>query len=196
MRFALVIASLGSLLLVACEKVDYIEIVPADVEFKQANNNLWLEAKCMARNGVRATQARVKWAVKDPAIANVSAKGQLSPVASGETEVIATFRDVEARVPVHVIFVERIEVEPKALTLKEGQEAASVAVKAYGKNGKLITDRSVGLVSKSKNVVQIVGNGGILPLDPGEAAVEVSVDGVKQTISVTVEKDAAAKKKP
>ncbi len=195
MRSALALACFGSLLLVACEKVDYIEIVPADVEFKQANNPLWLEAKCMARNGARATQARVKWSVNDPAVATVSAKGQLSPVASGETEVIATYRDVEARVPVHVSFVERIEVEPKALTLKEGQEAASVAVKAYGKTGKLITDRSIGLVSKNKNVVQIVGNGGILPLDPGEATVEVSVDGVKQTVSVTVEKD-AAKKKP
>lgn len=194
MRSALIAASLGSLLLVACEKVDYIEISPSDVEFKQANNSQYLEGRCMARNGARATQTHVKWSVKDPAIAAISPKGLLTPVASGETEVIATVRDVEARIPVRVIFVERIEVEPKTLTMKEGQEAGSVAVKAFGKNGKLITDRSVSLVSKNKNIAQIVGNGGILPLDPGEGTVEVSVDGVKSSISVVVEKDAAKKK--
>ncbi len=189
-----VVTALLGLAFAGCEKVDYIEIAPADVEFKQANNSQWLQAKCMARNGVRAVQAIVKWSVKDPSIASVTERGLLTPLASGETEVIATYRDLEARVPVRVIFVERVEVEPKALKLKEGQEAATVVVKAFGKNGKPITDRSVTLVSKNKNVAQIVGGGAILPLDPGEGIVEVQVDGAKAAVSVMVEKDAARKK--
>jgi Bacterial Ig-like domain (group 2) len=194
-RASVVVAALAGLALSACEKVDYIEIAPAEVELKQPNNSQWLQAKCMARNGARAVQAIVKWSVKDPSVAAVTERGLVTPVGSGETEVIATYRDLEARVPVRVIFVERIEVEPKALTLKEGQEAATVTVKAFGKSGKPITDRSVTLVSKNKSVAQIVGGGAILPLDPGEGIIEVQVDGAKASIVVVVEKD-ATKKKP
>ena len=55
------LALVSVLLLSACEKIDYIELVPSEVVFKQPNNEKWMEAKCMARNGVRAVKARVGW---------------------------------------------------------------------------------------------------------------------------------------
>jgi hypothetical protein len=179
----------------ACEKVDYIELKPSDVVFKQPNNQVWMEAACMARNGVRAVKARVNWSVADPAIAEVDARGLLRPKASGDTEVIARFGDVEARAPVHVIFVERIEVEPKEIVTKEGADAVTLKVRAFGKDGHEITDRTPTLSSRNKAVAQIVGKGGILPLDPGTTTIDVQVDEAQASVQFTVEGDPALKKK-
>lgn len=176
------------LCLCACERVDYIEIIPADVEFKQPNNETWLESRCMARNGVRAVSARVTWSVKDPAIAKVNDKGQLTPVGDGETEVIARSQGVEARIPVRVIYADHLEVTPPTLTLKEGQDSVTPSVRVFRKNGQVLTDRSVTLTVLDKHVAQIVGKGAILPLDPGETKVEVQVDGAKTSLLVKVEK--------
>jgi hypothetical protein len=188
---ALAIASV--LLLSACEKIDYIELVPSEVVFKQPNNEKWMEAKCMARNGVRAVKARIVWSVKDPAVATVNEKGLLKPAGDGDTEVIARVGDVEARVPVTVIYVDHLEVEPRQLTIKEGAEAVKVEVKAFRKNGKPVTDRSTVLTAADKKIVQIVGGGAILPLDPGTTTVDVQVDGAHASVQVTVEADKSKK---
>jgi hypothetical protein len=193
MRPALALASFA--LFGACERIDYIELVPSEVIFKQPNNSAWMEAKCMARNGVRAVKARVEWSVGDPAVAKVDNKGLLTPVADGDTEVIARVGDVEARVPVRVIYVERIEVEPKSLTLTEGDDAATPTVRAFRKDGKPITDRTTTLKSNDQKVVQVVGGGSLLPLDPGTTTVDVQVDGAKASISVTVQPEKTPKKK-
>lgn len=176
-----------ALAFLGCEKIDYIELAPAEVTFKQLNNQTWMEAKCMARNGVRAVKARVGWSVANPAVAKVDGKGQLTPVGDGETEVIAKVGDVEARARVEVILVDHIEVEPKELKLQDGAEAVKVIVKAFRKNGKLLTDRSVALISSDKNVAQIVGDGAILPLEAGTADVSVQVDGAKALVKVIVD---------
>lgn len=197
MRRLLTGTSLAVVLLAfsGCEKVDYIELTPSDVVFKQPNNQVWMEAACMARNGVRAVKARVSWSVADPEIAEVNEKGLLKPKASGDTEVIAKYGDVEARVPVHVIFVHKIEVEPMEVVTREGADAVALKVRAFGKDGREITDRSPALSSQDKAVAQIVGKGGILPLDPGTTTIDVQVDGVKASVKFTVEADPVPKKK-
>lgn len=187
------LAIISVLLCSACEKIDYVELAPSEVVFKQANNQQWMEAKAMARNGVRAVKAHVSWSVGDANVAKVDAKGLLTPVGDGDTEVIARVGDLEARVPVTVIYVDRIEVEPKELKVKEGAEAVKVTVKAFRKNGKPITDRSITLTAKDKAVVQIVGDGAILALDPGTTTVDVQVDGARASLQVTVEPDKAKK---
>lgn len=191
MRTALAILSLTALC--GCERIDYIELAPAEVTFKQANNSAWLEAKCMARNGVRAVKARVEWSTKDPAIATVDNKGLVKPVADGETEVIAKVGDVEARVPVRVIYVDRITVEPAELTLKDTDDAAKVKVTAYRKDGKVITDRATTFTSRDLKIVRVAGEGALMPLDPGTTTVDVQVDGAKSSLSVTVVEDKTKK---
>jgi hypothetical protein len=186
------IAVLG-LMTSGCERIDYIELVPTDVVFKQPNNQTWMEAKCMARNGVRAVKARVEWSTGDGNVAKVNNKGLLTPVGDGDTEVIARVGDVEARVPVQVIYVDRIEVEPKELKLLDTAAAVKPTVKAFRKNGKPITDRSVTLTAGDKKIVLITGSGEISPLDPGETTVNVQVDGASASIKVVVEADKTKK---
>jgi hypothetical protein len=182
------------LLGLGCERVDYIELSPSSVVFKQSNNTAWMEAKCMARTNVRAVKSVVTWSVADPTIATVDHKGVLKPLKAGHTEVVARFGEVMAAVPVDVIYVEKVTVDPTVLTLTEGTPAVAVGVKAFDGKGKLLTDRTPTLHSNNTKVAQIVGKGSVLALDPGEAVVDVQVDDVKTSIQVKVLADAKAKK--
>jgi hypothetical protein len=174
-------------LLAACERIDFIELEPADVVFKQPNNQQWMQAKAMARNGVRAVKARVVWSVGDESVAKVDAKGLLTPVGDGETEVIARIDEVEARVPVHVIYVDKVEVEPKELVIVQGSPSQKVTIKAFRKNGKLIEGRSAIMSPEDKNIARVAGGEGeILGLDPGSTTVSVQVDNAKASFKVTV----------
>lgn len=173
----------------ACEKVDYIELKPSDIEFKQPNNQVFVEAKCMARTGARAIKAQVSWSVADPSIAEVNQKGLVKPVAHGRTELIARYGDVEARAPINVVFVDRITVDPKEMTLQYGGDNGAPKVRVFTKDGKELTDRTVTMVSRDKKVAEVVGKGGIMPLDPGVTTIDVQVEGARASIQVTVEKD-------
>ncbi len=190
----LAVGVVSTVLCQACEKVDYIELVPAEIILKQPNNQVFVEAKAMSRQGARANHATVSWSVGDGAVARVTNKGQVTPEGDGDTEVIARVGDVEARVPVRVIYVDRVEVEPKALTMVEGQEAAEVRVSAFRKNGKSITDRSVTMTARDKTIAQVVGGGKILPLDPGTTTIDVRVDNATTSFTVVVEAEKKQKK--
>jgi hypothetical protein len=191
----LVFAIVSVVLCSACEKIDYIELAPTEVVLKQPNNQVYVEAKPFSRAGNRAKHATIDWSIGDAAIATVSGKGQVTPVADGDTEVIARIGDVEARVPVRVIYVDRIEVEPAELIVTEGTEAAKVVVKAFRKNGKQITDRSVVMKVADKAIAQVVGTGQILPLDPGTTTIDVQVDNAHTSLKVIVEAEKKEDKK-
>jgi len=191
---ALLLAS-SCALLSGCEVVDYIELVPASVTFKQPNNATFVEAKCMARTGVRALKAKVAWSVKDPEIATVDDKGKITPVKSGHTEVVAKYGDIVAAVPVEVLFVEKMTVEPLKLTMTEGDAAVPLNVKAFDYMGRELRDRKPTMSSKDKKVVAIVAAGtAIMPLDPGETTVDVQVEGKSASVTVVVEADKKTKK--
>ena len=197
MRTLLRLAIAGSVLALfaACEQVDYIELVPPSLTFKQPNNTSFVEAKCMARTGVRALKAKVVWSIKDPEIATVDDKGKVSPVKSGKTEVIAKYGDIVSTAPVDVLFVEKITVEPLKLVMKEGDNAVPLNVKAFDYAGRELRDRRPTLASKDKKIVQIVAAGtAILPLDPGETTVDVQVEGKSASVQVVVEADKKLKK--
>jgi hypothetical protein len=49
------------------------------------------------------------------------------------------------------------------------------------------------LTAADKKIVQIVGGGAILPLDPGTTTVDVQVDGAHASVQVTVEADKSKK---
>lgn len=180
---------------VACDKVDYIEIQPADVEFQSRGESKNLSARCMSRAGKRAERAMVSWSVKDSEIAEVSQKGVLKPKKSGSTEVIAKYDDVDAAIPVKVSFVEKLQLAQPTLTLKEGAEAVPIQLKFLGLNDKELTKRGATYAPRDKQVAAIVGGNSVLPLDPGKTVIDIQVDGITASLEVVVEEDKALKKK-
>ncbi len=179
---------LAACALSGCENVDYVELEPASMTFRQLTEKRFIEAKCMSRAGQRTTTAKVSWSVKDPAIASVDAKGEVRPLKSGLTEVIARYSDtIEARALVNVLLTESISVEPKAITVTEGAPAVPVTVTSMGLDGRVLEPRKATMVSKGVKVAQVVAGNSILGLDPGETVVVVSVDGKSVEIPVVVE---------
>ncbi|MCU0700780.1 MAG: hypothetical protein MUC96_30080 [Myxococcaceae bacterium] len=179
----------------ACDKVDYIEIAPSDVEFQSRGESKNLSARCMSRAGNRAERAVPTWRVKDPEIAEINSKAQLKPKKSGVTEVIAKYDDVEAAIPVRVKFVEKIEVQSPTITLVEGGDAQPIRLKFLGLDGKDLGKRGATYSVKDKTIATIVGGDSVLPLDPGTTTVDIQVDGITASVGVTVEADKTAKKK-
>lgn len=179
----------------ACDKVDFIEIQPSDVEFQSRGESKNLSARCMSRAGKRAERAMVVWSVKDADVAEVSAKGVLKPKKSGVTEVVAKYEDVEAAIPVKVTFVEKLEVVTPPITLTEGAEATPIVLKFLGLNNRELTKRGATYSPRDTKVAAIVGGNSVLPLDPGKTVIDIQVDGIAASLEVTVEQDKTQKKK-
>jgi len=177
-----------------CERVDYIELEPSQVVFKQMNNQQYISAHVMARTGVRAANARVAWEVTDPNVATIDANGILKPVKSGSTEFIARYKGKEARGQVNVVLVDHITVEPTSLTMKDTDSAQPLKVRAFAEDGRELDDRTPTMQSNDQKVVRIVGGGGVMPLNAGKTTVDVQVDAVKASVEVTVEVDKSARK--
>jgi hypothetical protein len=185
---------LTAALLFACEKVDYLELAPEAVVLKQPNNEVWVQAKAMSHTGVQAPRAMVGWSIKDPSIATVDDKGKVKPVKSGHTEVVASHKSITASVPVDVLYTEKVEVEPKEVTVTEGGDPVELKVKSLDYLGRTLKDRSPTFHSSDSKVVSM-GQNAVFGLAPGSAVVDVQVDGAKTSVKVVVEADRAKPKK-
>jgi hypothetical protein len=180
--------------LLGCEKIDYLEIKPEQVVLKQANNEVWLQAKAMSHGGQQAARASIGWTVKDPTIATIDGTGRVKPLKSGHTEVVATHGSVTASVPLDVLYVEKVEVVPTEVTVKEGGESVELKVKAYDYLHHELKDRTPTYRSEDSKVVSM-GQNAVFGLAPGASTVEVQVDGVKAVVKVVVEADKVKPKK-
>lgn len=185
---------LSAFALLACEKVDYLELSPEAVVLKQPENEVWVQAKAMARTGVQAPRAMIGWSIKDPAIATVDAKGKVKPLKSGHTEVVASHKDITASVPVDVLYVEKVEVEPKEVTVVEGGDPVELRAKAFDYLGRPLKDRVPTFKSSEPKLVSM-GQNAVFGLAPGTAVVDVQVDGARASVKVVVEADKAKPKK-
>src|SRR5438128_493013 len=87
----------AALLVCGCDKIDYLELSPDQVIFKQANNEVWMQAKAMSHTGKQTPRAAIGWSVKDPSVAQVDSTGKLKPLKSGHTEVVASHGDTPRR---------------------------------------------------------------------------------------------------
>ena len=182
------------LILLGCEKIDYLEIKPEQVFLKQPKNETRMQAKAMSRTGTQAARAAIGWSVKDPAIASIDATGKVKPLKSGHTEILATHGSITASVPLDVLFVEKVEVKPTEVTVKEGGDQVELKVKAFDYQGRELKDRTPTYRSVDPKIVSM-GQNAVFGLAPGTSSVEVQVDGVKASVKVVVEADAVKPKK-
>ncbi len=189
----LFLSCLVLLVAAACDKIDYIEIDPQEVVLRQPNNEVWLVAHGKSRQGRAGIRVVVGWSSADSSIATVDNTGKVKPVKSGHTEIIAKYGDAEARVPVDVLYVEKVSVEPTELKLVQDGESVELKAKAYDWRGKEIKDRTPTFNGSDPKVISVAQNA-VFGMGPGSATVTVQIDGVKTTVPVTVEPAKGAKK--
>ena len=126
MTRSLPVAVVGCALAVAVagchQQIDYIQVTPDVVTFKNRNEDKWLSAMPKSHKGTEYPQD-VSWSVKDPSVATIDAAGKVRPVKSGRTEVVASLGDVKAMVPVEVVLIDASNLGEK---IKDGKNQKTV----------------------------------------------------------------------
>lgn len=84
------------------------------------------------KNALFIRNVDANWSSSDPSVASVDMTGQVSSVGSGETEIIAKYKDLTAKTTIKVRIVDKIELEPAGeQKIKMGQ---TIQFKAVVKN--------------------------------------------------------------
>ena len=183
----------AALLAIGCDNVEYITLEPAHVTLRTKNDSVWMKATGKSQTGHSYPKAEMSWSMKDESIAKVDNTGKVTPVKSGATELIVSHGKVTASVPVEVLLAEKMSVEPKSITLKQGEDGQEFKVKVYDYKGRELKDRTATFSAKDKKVASMAGSKAF-PLDPGKTQVEVRVEDLTELVEVTVEADKTAKK--
>ena len=121
-RTLLVVLSL--LAATGCDNVEYIKVDPEHVTLRTRNDNVWMKAMGKSQTGREYPKAAMTWSIKDESIAKVDGTGRVTPLKSGQTELIVKHDKVSASVPVQVLFAEKIEGRAEAADLEAGRGRA------------------------------------------------------------------------
>lgn len=170
------LALAGLLALAACTKPTHITIDPKQPQLKGHKETVQLIAHVMT-NSVEDAKARVQWRSENPEIAAVDESGKVSGKSSGRTELVATYGDLKASVPIEVSWVEQVRADKGVVELsyQEG-DAAKVKVEAVGFDGRVLKDRPISWKSETENVCRADPSGQIWPTGVGEGDVVASFD--------------------
>jgi serine/threonine-protein kinase len=126
------------------------------------------------------------WSVTDPAVATVSADGQVRGLASGTTEVVATIdgRRARASITVTAESVASVALSPNSVELEPGA-SISLSATVLGARGSVLTGRA--LVWQSSNpAVATVADGVVRGVAPGTATIAATAEGRAGQATVTV----------
>ena len=170
-----------------CAKADYIQVEPDSVGFRTKNDSVWLSGHVKSNGGADYPKAVVSWTVKDPTIATVDEAGKLTPLKSGSTDVVASYRGVKAVIPVEVLFAEKFKVEPNPMVLEEDGEPQDFKVTVYDYLNRPLKDRGAMFKSMDPKVLTM-GQNAAHPGAAGETKVKVTVDQLEQVVDVKVKK--------
>ncbi len=172
----------------ACRQgIDYIQVSPDVVAFKNKNEEKWLRAMAKSHTGTEYPQVNVAWSVKDSSVATIDKTGKLHPVKSGRTEVVASIGEVKAVIPVDVILIEKMKVEPELLVLEEDGEPGDFKVRFFDYLGRELRDRKATFSSSDKKIVTVAEERAF-PGSAGMAKVEIRAGELRQVVEVKVKK--------
>lgn len=185
MRGRLVALVLGASSLLACAKVDYIEIEPNQAVLKRRGEGLWLRAKPKSRNGVYYPRLPIEWTSDDPKVARVDSSGQLTAVGFGHAVVTAKAGGQTATVDVDVETVESVRITPNKVEMKVDDPAFHPEIEPLDGEGHVLRNRTIEMKAADENVADVDGEQ-VWPVGPGHTIVTVRADDRTAPIDVTV----------
>lgn len=165
---------------VACTKPTHISIDPKQPLIKGRLESVQLIGHVMT-NKVEDAMAHVTWRSEDPAIAAVDEMGKVSGKGSGRTQIVATFGELTASVPVEVSWVEQVRASADRVELSiEAGDPAKVTVEGLGFDGRVLKDRVLSWKAENETICRADPSGQIWPVGEGEADVVASFDDQHQ----------------
>ncbi len=150
-----------------------------------------LSATALDASGRRLAGRRVSWSVADPAVASVSADGQVRALAAGTTEVVATIDGRRARgsVTVTAEAVGTVTLSPATVNLQPGA-TAQLSAAVVGVRGSTLDGRPLQWRSSNETVATVSDMGVVTAQAAGTATVSAMAEGRSGQATVTVERAA------
>jgi len=182
----LLLLVLAATLLAGCDKPAFIDLDPKEHTFKRAGEDVWWKARAKTHNGKYIHTATVGWSSSDPTVVTIDAKGRARTVGPGHATIKATIERISSEAVVDVQGVGKVTVEPaEGLTLEARGEGKPITIKVFDLAGHPAIDRLPIARCLDENVCRVF-SGSVRGVDSGETKLEVTCEGAKASIPVTV----------
>ena len=165
----------------------------ASVQVAPGNKSLFVEesfqftAVTRDANGNVLTDRPIAWSSNNESVATVSATGMVTALSPGGAIISATSegRTTPASVTVAAIPVASVQLQPRTLTLINGQ-TAELQAQPLDANGKPLVGRLILWFTNNAAVATVSDNGLVTAQSPGSAIITATVEGKSETSTVTV----------
>lgn len=184
--FTPLLAASLALLASACEKVERIELKPAQLALNEAGQSATLDAQPLTGKGepVDKEKAKLEFSSSDEKVATVDATGKVTAVKSGTGSITVKSGEVVATAPVQVSIPTTLSVKNAPTTLVLGAGAVLEA-EVQDDAGKVVKDSKLAYASADASVVLVEGNT-LTAKAPGSTTVTATSGKLKQELPITV----------
>jgi hypothetical protein len=169
-----------------------IAIDPESVLLTAIGDTAKLRAVALDLSGDTIAGLAPLWRSSDPSVVTVDSEGLVTATGNGTASIIASFAGVAdtTRIVVDQTAVDIVDL-PVSLQLVEG-ETRIIAPRAVDANGTTIADADVTVTTSDPDVVAVDPAGRVLATGTGTATITAMVDGLTETIAVSVGPPATA----
>lgn len=168
-----------------CEKVEKIDVKPAELKFTAAGQKEALEARGLTKDGKPVKDAKLTFASSDDKVAKVDATGSVAAVKSGKATITVKSEEKSAQVPVTVVIPATLTIQGAPFTLTGLETTATVQAQVQDDAGQPIPDTKVELTSADSQIVEVSG-GQLIAKGVGTTSVTATSGELKQAFDVTV----------
>lgn len=149
---------------------------------------LVLRAVLRAADGTELTEREIAWSSDDPAVASVSATGEIQALAHGSAEITATSEGRSATATISVIPrpVASIEISPGVATLNV-DATRQLSVRLTAADGSELTGRLVEWSSADPAIASVNADGLVTGEAAGQTTITALSEGQSATAAITVE---------
>jgi hypothetical protein len=178
-----------------------VDTDPASLELHGRGQKATVHAVPMTKNGKPLPDEACKWSSSDEKVATVAARhneATITAVGHGHAVIRCDAGGATAEVPVTVMLVTRVDVQPRALELRVLDEPlpSGLAVRAYDGDGREVQGRIVLSRCLDENVCRGDARGQVWPVGPGDTRVVIQVDDGEGDAAIHVDDARSAAARP
>ena len=181
------LAASAALLITACEKVEKIELKPANIALGEAGQSVMLEATPQTAKGepVDKSKAKLEFTSSDAKVATVDGTGKVTAVKSGMASIGVKSGEVSATAPVTVSIPATILVKNAPGTMTGLGSEVVLEAEVQDDAGKPVKDARLAYASADASVVLVEGNK-LTAKAVGSTTVTATSGKLKQEMPVSV----------
>lgn len=174
-----------SLTAAGCQKVEKIDVQPAQVSLSSAGQKEALKARALTADGKPVEDSQFEYASSDGKVAQVDPSGTVTAGKSGSASITVKSGEKSATVPVTVSIPASIAVKGAPLSLTGLDTTAAVDSQVLDDAGQPVKDAPVAFTSADPAIVEVQGTQ-LVAKGVGTTSVTATSGELKQAFDVTV----------